>query len=389
MEASAGVLRGRKPRTPSPSPVQFYTQAFNGVGPPAPLPSPSDIVDIRPSSRNTASRSQSASRSHSACSHTKNRMPNDLRVPDVPCPEPVQLATKNSIIFPRVHEDKHQQERHKARAVRIITPRRHGASYIPHATTPMQEAQATQSSTFLASLSLLSFWHNLHARFLRIITFSDPAESLFHLGFVTGPQTWLLGGWYLTSTSTSTSADMKDAAGKSQLRVWVDKHVHVERTGSTGHGGDLLDRIECMERAEREQGQRRQGNASSSGLTSSSFEIGRRTATDSNASRLHREMVPPANEAIGAGVDNNFAPDTSMIVLPHFRSSRAVWSASKMGVREYAGHTYGRDGASDIDEISIHLEQSLWVYRCRIAAFISGLVVMSLFISALTVVCVR
>ena len=155
----------------------------------------------------------------------------------------------------------------------------------------------------------------------------------------------------------------------------MDKCVHVEKSG---HGDELLERIE---RAERGQGQ---VNASSSGLTSSSFEIGRRTVTDSNASGLRGE-VPLDVGQVGEALTTAAAATDSLVFIPHFRSSRAVWSASKMSMREYASHGYGDDEIS----VNLDLEHNQWVHRCRIAALISGLVVMSLFISALTVVCLR
>ncbi|KIM27909.1 hypothetical protein M408DRAFT_16526 [Serendipita vermifera MAFF 305830] len=416
-----GTPRERKPRTPSPSPVQFYTASFNGLGPPAPLP----LVDIRPRSRphsrNTISRSRSPSRSHSACSQPKNPPQVEQPVPDLPHPEPAQLATKNSIVFPRASEVENYKERR--RAVRIITPRTHGASYLPTVpdppSAPTHQAQAYTFASYLSVAFFLGLLQKTRVRLVRIFTFVDPAESLFHLGFITGPQTWLLGGWYLTSTSTLTSADRKEVGEKSQLRVWVDKRVHIEKAGYTGgrsaHGDELLERIERMERAEPgrrqggEQGQN-QHNASSSGLTSSSFEVGRRTATTSNASRLlgdaptTREPNAILTESANPHVEIKSAHSgsahadgdaESMVVLPHIRSSRAVWSGSRAGIRGYAGYTYGHgygeNGALHraADEISVDLAQSRWVHRCRIAALISGLVVMSLFVSALTAVCAR
>jgi hypothetical protein len=279
-------------------------------------------------------------------------------------PEPARLSTKNSIVFPTVIEE-------KKKMVRIVTPRTHGASHaIPISSPPYPSEKTGMYFEFAAFvISLLS---RAQAYLSRVSCFHDPAESLFLLGFLTGPQTWLLGGWYFTTTS----AQPNDK--KSQLRIWIDKHVE-QTGGSTPERSkertDLL-----LERTEQ----------ASSHLTSSSFEVGRRTVTDSNASRLVLDSVAnlplPHRSTDAAGPEMNpttaHSENISIVILPtRFRSSRAVWSGSKATTRE--NHHY------DDDEISIDIQASRWIYRCRIAALISGVVVMSLFISALTVVCLR
>jgi hypothetical protein len=349
---------GRKPRAAlSPSPVQFYNRSFIGVGPPAPLPSPSDIIDIRPSSRNTTH--SHGSNTHSAGSHARQQVVAEIPPPALP--ERAQLSTKNSIVFPTAREEKRKM-------VRIVTPRTNGASHAIPISTPYPFQQKTlvyfEFPTFIISL-----FSRLQVYISRILRFQDPAESLFLLGFFTGPQTWLLGGWYLTTTS----AEPHDK--KSQLRIWIDKHV--EQTASTTPNRNMKRTDPLLERIEQ----------ASSHLTSSSFEVGRRTVTDSNTSRLRLDSGPPHRPTDAADPETNLntassSENISIMVLPtHFRSSRAVWSGSKTGIRERPHY--------EVDEISIDIQPSRWVYRCRVAALISGMVVMSSFLSALAVVCVR
>jgi hypothetical protein len=204
---------------------------------------------------------------------------------------------------------------------------------------------------------------------LRILHFYDPAESLFVLGFLTGPQTWLLGGFYLPSV------DRREK--KSQLRIWVDKQV-TELSDSLPRrkGGrptdDLLDRLEQI----------------SAGLTSSSFEIGHRTATNSNASRIdgltrtNGAIPAPANPSTsGHGhLDLDHLERGSTMMFHHMRTSRAVWDGFKSNHRE---------GVYGDDEISVHVLPGRWVHRCRVAAVVSGTIVMAFFIAALIVVCLH
>ena len=350
MEPAAG---GRNRAALSPSPVQVYNRTFAGIGPPAPLPLPSDI---RPSSRNTTN--SHCSNSHSACSHAKQHvvhMPNPSAAA-----QPGQLSTKNSIVFPTVHEA-------KRKVVRIVTPRTNGASHaLPSASPVLPQQKNRRHSEFVALLAL--FLIRLRTYLSRVVRFQDPAESLFLFGFFTGPQTWLLGGWYVTTTASEPSDN------KSRLRIWVDKHVEqtdgVTSNRGMEHSDELLERIE----------------QASSRLTSSSFEVGRRTVTDSNASRLRNDggATPGPTNAMDLKTNQTmgFPGNMSTVILPtHFRSSRAVWSGPKTGNLERP--EYGED------EISVEIKPSLWIYRCRIAAVISGTVVMSLFITALIIVCLR
>jgi hypothetical protein len=353
MESAAG----RRPRAAlSPSPVQFYNRSFVGIGPPAPLPSPSDIINIRPSSRNTTH--SHASNAHSTDSHARQHAVADIPQPALP--EPAQLSNKNSIVFPTAREEKRKM-------VRIVTPRTNGASHAMPISTPYPSQQKTLIH-FEFPAFVISLFSRLQIYMSRVLRFHDPAESLFLFGFFTGPQTWLLGGWYLTTTS----AEPNDK--KSQLRIWIDKHV--EQTGSITPNRSMRRTDMLLERIEQ----------ASSHLTSSSFEVGRHTVTDSNASRLRLDSGPPHRPTDAADPETNLntasSENSSVMILPtHFRSSRAVWSGSRTGIRERPHY--------EADEISIDIQPSRWVYRCRVAAIISGMIVMSFFFSALVVVCLR
>jgi hypothetical protein len=349
----------------SPSPVQRYTNSFisgGGVGPPPPLPSPSDvIIDIRPQSRNATNSTNSRSRSSSR--HRKQPPSTEITRP----PPVVQLSTKSSIIFPSYTPG-------RKKSVRIVTP---GTMPAPLPTTgPLIEMPAVSPSPSRFSNTEFSF-NTLVDYVFRILCFYDPAESLFVLGFFTGPQTWLLGGFYLPSV------DRREK--KSELRIWVDKQVTsrsdpLPRRKGSRPTDDLLDRLEQI----------------SAGLTSSSFEIGHRTATNSNASRIDgltrtNGAIPATANPSTSGHDHghghghldldHLERGSPMMVLPyHMRTSRAVWDGSKSGHRE---RVYGDD------EISLHIVPGRWVHRCRVAAVISGIVVIAFFIAALTVVCLH
>lgn len=346
----------------TPSPVQNYTNQFilgGGIGPPAPLPSPSDIIDIRPQSRNATNSTNSHSRSSSR--QQKKKAPKEITIPAPIVPARPELSTKNSVVFPSYAAS-------RKRVVRIVTP---GimpppiALNSPPIGTPMPSPAVSGFSTISLSITT-AFAYILH-----ILRFYDPAESLFVLGFFTGPQTWLLGGFYLPSV------DRREK--KSQLRIWVDKQIieirdSIPKRKNGRLPDDLLDRLEQV----------------SARLTSSSFEIGRRTATNSNASRINvltrsNEAAHPAAAASSSGhghldLDRMERGSPAIILPSYMRSSRAVWDGSRPGHR---GEDYGDD------EISVTGMPSRWIRRCRIAATISGVVVLSLFIAALTVVCLH
>jgi hypothetical protein len=200
----------------------------------------------------------------------------------------------------------------------------------------------------------------------RIVRFRDPAESIFVLGFLTGPQTWLIGGWYVGTVDKRNK--------KSQLRIWVDKEV--EKSGDKSRNGSLEQAQMLLERIDR----------ASSGLTSESFEVGKRTATNSNASRVMLDTIPsqqvePREHVAGTSLH---VPPVQVTSLKHKRSSRAVWAGS---IPPSQGRPAGLIQYTDDDGISVDFRPSKHILRCRIAASISGVIVMALFLAALTTVC--
>ncbi|CAG8674905.1 7048_t:CDS:2, partial [Acaulospora colombiana] len=309
------------------SPVQFYTQSFTGVGPPPPLPSPSDVLDIRPLSRNTTRRSHS-SHGHSRVSGDQPRrhILIDVAQPTLYPPTQSDAVNKDPSTFPR-------QIQAKRKTVRIVTP---------HKTQKMSNPKKRPKSgnrvvglfagfTSLFSITLEDIIH--------ILTFSDPAHSLFVLGFFTGPQTWLLGGFYVPSM------DRHDR--KSRLRVWVGKKIEQIRDGTPKPSVERAS-DELLERIER----------ASSRLTSESFEIGRHTASDSNNSRprLQSNVPSPANTRAASqylDIPRQSTPSDAPHI--HFRSFLAVPNGPK-GPNLSAV-------LNDLEELGVNPERSVWIRR--------------------------
>ncbi|KAG8784989.1 hypothetical protein FRC20_002905 [Serendipita sp. 405] len=339
----------RTPRsTLAPSPVQLYAQTFNGIGPPPPLPSPYDVLDIRPQSRNTVNKSR-CSDSHSSCNHSRHRVITEISRPEtyLPAkPSAARLSVKNSIKFPSVSELKRPKKK-----IRIVTPR--SMETFVRVRNPSKQAPRR-------NLPVIAWLNKCVAYLSRIITFQDPAQSLFLLGFIAGPQNWLLGGFYLTS--------MEKGDPKSQLRIWVNQSVQKtrDRSPSPGnHGSDeLLDRIE----------------RASAGLTSESFEIGRRTVTNSDASR-GKGRATHAARTTRVSRSSGDVHAVSGDLPAHPRLSRAVWQG-------FEGPHLKTDLRGD-DEVSIAFEPNRWVRRCRTASLLSGIILLALFVASVTIVFTR
>ncbi len=97
----------------------------------------------------------------------------------------------------------------QTKTVRILTPR----------TLPSDKSFFLAPSESSDANSMTSSNYERLSQFLsRILHFDDPAESLYYAGFIFGPQTWLIGGWYWQSV------DRRDY--KSALRLWVDKDTY-------------------------------------------------------------------------------------------------------------------------------------------------------------------
>ncbi|PVG04016.1 hypothetical protein CPB86DRAFT_313674 [Serendipita vermifera] len=335
------------------SPVQFYTQSFTGVGPPPPLPSPSDVLDIRPLSRNTTRKSHSSNgHSRASADQPRRHILIDVAQPTLYPPTQPNAASKNPVTFP-------PQLQAKRKTVRIITPHKN-----PRIAAPKrgQKSGNRVAGLFAGFTSLFNITRD---DVVRILTFSDPAHSLFVLGFLTGPQTWLLGGFYLPSM------DRHDR--KSRLRIWVGKKIEQIRDGTPKRSVERVS-DELLERIER----------ASSRLTSESFEIGRHTASDSNNSRPRLQSTelnvpsPPITRPTTHYLDIPRQSTPSDALHIHFRSFLAVPNGPK-----------GPNPSTvlnDLEELGINSERNIWVRRCRIASYISGFFMLIIFSIALSFV---
>ncbi|CCA68392.1 hypothetical protein PIIN_02256 [Serendipita indica DSM 11827] len=332
----------------SPSPVDRYFQHYAGIGPPPPLPSPYDRPLSRAASEAVHSR-HSNSHSHSSCQHSHHRVITEITRP--PKGEPTDVPTTKLPAKDSAVPASPTSMLPTGWLLQIITP-------LPsHFSITADAALVTAVSHPKISL------RGVFGYFKRIIHFQDPAESLFALGFIAGPQNWLIGGFYLTQF-------YEKHANPSKLRIWVDKQVQHQR--DTISTRDRTDGEELLVRIER----------ASSGLTSESFEAGKRTATNSDGSRLVSGPSGPT-DADSLAVEVSAAETShSVMVLPtHFRSSRAIWTG--------ATTVYPKRRSVGEDELSIHLEPSPWIRRCRIASMVSGIVLLALFLASLTVLITR
>lgn len=187
----------------SRSPIQRYSDIFSGVGPPLPL---DFAFDLQPSYNNkrVSSGGQLEGRSNDNTifpwSRRASHRPSTATTSDLK-----QNDTKNAIDYE--------------------IPATKSFFLAPSVDSFQIYPEVDRKRNFIKSLS-------------RIIHFNDPAETLFYAGFITGPQTWLIGGWYISGSKQKSTT--KENGQKQEYNHDSKLHGDIEYSSMARTSGEPL-----------------------------------------------------------------------------------------------------------------------------------------------------